>query len=64
MEAQAMITQQQSSAKDTTAICARGIIRDFQAGQSTIRVLHGIDTDIRSGEMTSSWAKAAQARPL
>ncbi len=34
------------------AICARGIIRDFQAGQSTIRVLHGIDTDIHSGEMT------------
>ncbi|GMN01989.1 ABC transporter ATP-binding protein [Erythrobacter sp. MTPC3] len=34
------------------AICARGIVRDFQAGQSTIRVLHGIDTDIRSGEMT------------
>lgn len=36
----------------TAAICARGIIRDFQAGQSTIRVLHGIDADIRSGEMT------------
>ncbi|UAB78224.1 ABC transporter ATP-binding protein [Erythrobacter sp. SCSIO 43205] len=35
-----------------TAIRARGIVRDFQAGQSTIRVLHGIDTDIRSGEMT------------
>ena len=35
-----------------TAICARGIIRDFEAGQSTIRVLHGIDADIRSGEMT------------
>ena len=34
------------------AICARGIVRDFRAGQSTIRVLHGIDTDIRSGEMT------------
>ncbi len=34
------------------AICARGVTRDFQAGQSTIRVLHGIDTDIRSGEMT------------
>lgn len=34
------------------AICARGISRDFEAGQSTIRVLHGIDTDIRSGEMT------------
>ncbi len=34
------------------AICARGIVRDFKAGQSTIRVLHGIDTDIRSGEMT------------
>ncbi len=35
-----------------TAICARGITRDFKAGQSVIRVLHGIDTDIRSGEMT------------
>lgn len=34
------------------AIKARGITRDFQAGQSTIRVLHGIDTEIRSGEMT------------
>jgi putative ABC transport system ATP-binding protein len=36
----------------TPAICARGIVRDFQAGQSTLRVLHGIDADIRSGEMT------------
>ena len=35
-----------------TAISARGITRDFEAGQSTIRVLHGIDTDIRAGEMT------------
>ena len=34
------------------AICARGIARDFEAGQTTIRVLHGIDADIRSGEMT------------
>ena len=34
------------------AICARGIARDFEAGQTTIRVLHGIDTDIRSGELT------------
>ncbi len=34
------------------AICARGISRDFVAGQTTIRVLHGIDTDIQSGEMT------------
>jgi putative ABC transport system ATP-binding protein len=34
------------------AICARGIVRDFEAGQTTIRVLHGIDTDIRPGEMT------------
>lgn len=38
--------------KNETAICARGIVRDFEAGQSVIRVLHGIDTDIRSGEMT------------
>jgi len=34
------------------AISARGITRDFETGQTTIRVLHGIDTDIRSGEMT------------
>ena len=34
------------------AICARGITRDFEAGQTTIRVLHGIATDIRSGAMT------------
>ncbi len=34
------------------AICARGIVRDFEAGQTTIRVLHGIDTDIRPGELT------------
>lgn len=34
------------------AICARNIARDFEAGQTTIRVLHGIDADIRSGEMT------------
>lgn len=34
------------------AICARGIARDFPSGQQTIRVLHGIDVDIRSGEMT------------
>lgn len=34
------------------AICARQIARDFQTGQTSIRVLHGIDADIRSGEMT------------
>jgi putative ABC transport system ATP-binding protein len=34
------------------AICARGITRDFEAGQTTIRVLHGIDTDVRPGELT------------
>ncbi|BDI59481.1 ABC transporter ATP-binding protein [Qipengyuania nanhaisediminis] len=34
------------------AICARGIVRDFKAGQTTLRVLHGIDTDILPGEMT------------
>ena len=34
------------------AICSRGVVRDFEAGQSTIRVLHGIDLDIASGQMT------------
>lgn len=46
-------TQTMDASTDTrTAISARGIIRDFEAGQSTIRVLHGIDADIRSGELT------------
>jgi len=47
-----MDTSQIGGCDPASAICARGIIRDFQAGQSTIRVLHGIDADIKSGEMT------------
>ena len=35
-----------------SAICARQIVRDFETGQTSIRVLHGIDADIRSGELT------------
>lgn len=35
-----------------SAICARRIVRDFETGQTSIRVLHGIDADIRSGELT------------
>lgn len=34
------------------AICTRGVTRDFKAGQQTIRVLHGIDLDIKAGELT------------
>ncbi len=34
------------------AICTRGVTRDFVAGQQTITVLHGIDLDIRAGELT------------
>lgn len=41
-----------SPATAEAAIFARGIVRDFEAGQTTIRVLHGIDAEIRSGEMT------------
>ncbi len=35
-----------------TAISARNISRDFDAGQETIRVLHGIDLDVCPGELT------------
>lgn len=52
MDEQSVTNPENQSPTGETAICARGITRDFQAGQSTIRVLHGIDTDIRSGEMT------------
>ena len=34
------------------AIHTRGVTRDFQAGQQTITVLHGIDLDVRAGELT------------
>jgi len=34
------------------AICTRGVTRDFKAGQQTITVLHGIDLDIFTGELT------------
>jgi putative ABC transport system ATP-binding protein len=42
----------QEAAPAEIAIRARAIARDFPAGQEIIRVLHGIDTDIRAGEMT------------
>ena len=35
-----------------TAISVRGIAKDFPVGDTSIRVLHGIDADIRSGELT------------
>ena len=34
------------------AISTRGVTRDFRSGSQDITVLHGIDCDIRSGEMT------------
>lgn len=35
-----------------TAITINGIIKEFSAGSQMIRVLHGIDAEIRSGELT------------
>jgi putative ABC transport system ATP-binding protein len=35
-----------------TAISVRNICRDFEAGGQVLRVLHNIDADIRSGELT------------
>ncbi len=34
------------------AIRTRGVTRDFMAGSQAITVLHGIDVDIRAGELT------------
>ncbi len=34
------------------AISLHNIVKEFGAGDQTIRVLHGIDADIRSGELT------------
>jgi putative ABC transport system ATP-binding protein len=35
-----------------TAITINGIVKEFSAGSQMIRVLHGIDAKIRSGELT------------
>jgi putative ABC transport system ATP-binding protein len=35
-----------------TAISVRNICRDFEAGGQTLRVLHNIDAEIRTGELT------------
>ena len=39
-------------ARRTAAISTHGVTRDFKAGQQTITVLHGIDLEIRAGELT------------
>ncbi len=53
-----MVQQQSVSMQNTTdddariAVRCRGIIKDFGSGQTKVRVLHGIDLDIRYGEQT------------
>jgi putative ABC transport system ATP-binding protein len=34
------------------AVSTRGIVKDFESGDATARVLHGIDLDLRAGELT------------
>lgn len=36
----------------SAAIDMRGVIKDFPVGDGSVRVLHGIDAEIRSGELT------------
>lgn len=38
-------------AKSAAVVC-RQIVRDFASGDSTVRVLHGIDLDVLAGEIT------------
>ncbi|MDK2766388.1 MAG: ABC transporter ATP-binding protein [Sphingomonas sp.] len=40
------------AAPSQPAIRTRGVTRDFMAGSQAITVLHGIDVDIRAGELT------------
>ncbi|MXO91701.1 ABC transporter ATP-binding protein [Pontixanthobacter aquaemixtae] len=46
------MTETGNQAERQPAIRTRGVTRDFQAGQQTIRVLHGIDLDVCPGELT------------
>ncbi len=34
------------------AICVRGVLKDFGTGETRVRALHGIDVDVRPGELT------------
>jgi putative ABC transport system ATP-binding protein len=36
----------------TLAVSARGVVKDFESGDATVRVLHGVDLDLRAGELT------------
>lgn len=45
-------TSQIGGCDPNAAICARQVSRDFQSGQQTIRVLHGINVDIHPGALT------------
>ncbi|MEW6574735.1 MAG: ABC transporter ATP-binding protein [Pseudomonadota bacterium] len=46
------MTENRSTLKSEAAIATVGVTRDFSSGQQVITVLHGINTEIRSGEMT------------
>jgi putative ABC transport system ATP-binding protein len=39
------------SAPGSAIVAARGVVKDFAAGDETLRVLHGIDLDVRAGEL-------------
>lgn len=41
-----------SIAMPQMAVTCRGVVRDFGDGESSIRVLHGIDMDVPAGQMT------------
>ena len=38
--------------RTTFAVSTHGIVKDFESGDATARVLHGIDLDLRAGELT------------
>lgn len=41
-----------AGANPVPAIRVGGIVKDFPVGDQSVRVLHGIDVDVRSGELT------------
>jgi putative ABC transport system ATP-binding protein len=41
-----------STPADGAAISVAGVARDFEAGGQVLRVLHGIDLDVRAGQLT------------
>ena len=41
---------------------AKGVIKTYVVGSTTINALNGVDFEVEEGSLSLSWARVAQAR--